>query len=464
VDDQFHDASPVTSVLGTLPSVVVLGGGLAGMTAALRLAETGHTVTLVERRPYLGGRAYSFVDSETGAEVDNGQHVFLGCCTAYTQLLSDVGTLDRTFQQLRLRIEVRAPDGRRGVLSALPLPAPLHLLLSFLRYPHINWREKLRASLALLRIQRERDRHRPGLRAMSFADWLRANGQSSRAIANFWDLIILPSLNDSSENVSASVAFMLFQVALLQSAHGADVGYAKSGLSKVMGEPIATRLRELGVTLMLGRTAKHINIEPGGRASGVALANGETVTADYYVSALPPEAMLTLLPKRWRDDPALAPAATHTWSPIVNLHIWYDRPVADFDFLAFINSPVQWVFNRTRIGELQGRGDYLTVSLSGAWEHWSKTKDNLRELFLPELERLLPQAKGASVERFVVVKEQRGTFRSLPGAPENRLGARTPVANLVLAGDWTNTGWPATMESAVRSGNSAASSIQEYAS
>jgi uncharacterized protein with NAD-binding domain and iron-sulfur cluster len=122
------------------------------------------------------------------------------------------------------------------------------------------------------------------------------------------------------------------------------------------------------------------------------------------------------------------------------------------------------VFNRTRIGELQGRGDYLTVSLSGAWEHWSKTKDNLRELFLPELERLLPQAKGASVERFVVVKEQRGTFRSLPGAPENRLGARTPVANLVLAGDWTNTGWPATMESAVRSGNSAASSIQEYAS
>jgi squalene-associated FAD-dependent desaturase len=464
VGNQRHGDSPVTSILGTLPSVVVLGGGLAGMTAALRLAEAGHQVTLVERRPYLGGRAYSFLDSETRAQVDNGQHIFLGCCTAYTQLLSDVGTLDRTFQQSRLRIEVRAPDGVRGVLSGLPLPAPLHLLLSFLRYPHINWREKLRAALALLRIHRERYRDRPELRAMSFADWLRENGQSPRAIANLWDLIVLPSLNDSSESVSASIAFMLFQVALLQNAHGADVGYAKSGLSDVMGEPMAARLRELGAALMLGRTVDHFTIGNDGHAAGIALADGEAVTADYYVSALPPEAMLALLPERWRDNSALAQAATHTWSPIVNLHIWYDRPVADFDFVAFIDSPVQWVFNRTRIAELEGPGDYLTVSLSGAMEHWNKTKDELRELFLPELERLLPQAKGSNVERFVVVKEQRATFRSLPASPENRLAARTPVANLVLAGDWTDTGWPATMESAVRSGNIAASIIQEYVS
>lgn len=448
----------------TSASVTVLGGGLAGMTAALRLAEAGHLVTLIERRPYLGGRAYSFVVSETGTQVDNGQHVFLGCCTAYAQLLNDVGTLDQTFRQSRLRIEVRAPNGKRGVLTGLSLPAPLHLLPSFLRYPHIGWREKLRAVPALLRIQRERNRDRPGLRAMSFADWLRQNGQSPRAIANFWDLIVLPSLNDSSENVSASMAFMLFQVALLQNAHGADVGYAKPGLSDVMGEPIAARLHELGATLMLGRTIDHLTIDDSGRTTGLTLADGEAVSADFYVSALPPDAMLGLLPKRWRDDPALALAAKHTWSPIVNLHIWYDRPVGDFDFVAFIDSPVQWVFNRTRIAELPGPGDYLTVSLSGAWEHWPKTKDQLREIFLPELELLLPQAKDAQVERFVVVKEQRATFRSLPGAPDNRLPTRTPIANLVLAGDWTDTGWPATMESAVRSGNAAAAVIQGHAS
>jgi squalene-associated FAD-dependent desaturase len=459
VGDQLYGTSVVTAA-----SVTVLGGGLAGMTAALRLAEAGHPVTLIERRPYLGGRAYSFVDSETGTQVDNGQHVFLGCCTAYTQLLSDVGTLDQTFRQSRLRIEVRALDGKRGMLTGLSLPAPLHLLPSFLRYPHIGWREKVRAVPALLRIQRERDRDRSVLKAMSFADWLRQNGQSPRAIANFWDLVVLPSLNDSSENVSASMAFMLFQVALLQNAHGADVGYAKASLSDVMGEPIAARLRELGATLMLGRTIDHLTVDDSGRATGLTLADGEAVSADFYVSALPPDAMLGLLPERWCDDPALAPAATHTWSPIVNLHIWYDRPVGDFDFVAFIDSPVQWVFNRTRIAELPGPGGYLTVSLSGAWEHWPKTKDELSELFLPEIERLLPHAKDAQVERFVVVKEQRATFRSLPAAPDNRLPTRTPIANLVLAGDWTDTGWPATMESAVRSGNAAAAVIQGHTS
>jgi hydroxysqualene dehydroxylase len=446
--------------MATLVSVAVLGGGLAGMTAALRLAEAGHPVTLIERRPHLGGRAYSFVDQETGAQVDNGQHVFLGCCTAYAQLLADVGTLDRTHRQAHLEIDVRSPDGKRGVLSGLPLPAPLHLLPSFLRYPHIGWRDKLRAAPALLRIQRERDRDRPALKAISFADWLRQNGQSPRAIANFWDLIVLPSLNDSSENVSASMAFMLFQVALLQTAHGADVGYAASGLSNVMGEPIAARLRQLGVTLILGRSVDSLTTDAE-RITSVVLADGQEFSADAVVCALPPAAMLNLLPERWHQDPGLAPAATHTWAPIVNLHIWYDRPVADFAFAAFVDSPVQWVFTRTRIASLPGPGDYLTISLSGAWEHWPQTKEQLRERFLPELQRLLPQARGAQVERFIVVKEQHATFQSLPGGPANRLPARTPLANFVLAGDWTDTGWPATMEGAVRSGNAAATAVAE---
>lgn len=445
--------------MGTLPSVVVLGGGLAGMTAALRLAEAGHPVTLIERRPYLGGRAYSFVDSDTGAQVDNGQHVFLGCCTAYAQLLSDIGTLEWTFRQERLRIEVRSPEGKRAVLSGLPLPAPLHLLVSFLRYPHLGWREKIHAAFALLRIRRERNRQQAKLQRISFADWLRQNHQSPRAVANFWDLIVLPSLNDCSENVSASMAFMLFQVALLQTAHGADVGYAKSGLSAVMGEPITARLQQLGVNLMLGRSVEHFTVSDDDRITGARLAGGETQKADYYLSALPPESMIGLLPQRWQANSSLAPAMTHTWSPIVNLHIWYDRAVADFDFVAFIDSPVQWVFNRTRIAKLTGPGQYLTVSLSGAWEYWGQTKEQLRRTFLIELERLLPQARGAQIQRFLVVKEQRSTFRSLPGLLDNRLPARTPIANLVLAGDWTDTGWPATMESAVRSGNTAAAAI-----
>jgi uncharacterized protein with NAD-binding domain and iron-sulfur cluster len=169
--------------------------------------------------------------------------------------------------------------------------------------------------------------------------------------------------------------------------------------------------------------------------------------------------VLDLLPEELRTSAAFAPAATHTWAPIVNLHVWYDRPVADFDFTAFVESPVQWVFNRTRVAGLAGPGEYLTVSLSGAWEYWPMTKDELRALFVPELARLLPAARDADVDRFIVVKEQRATFRTPPDGPENRLGAATPVAGLVLAGDWTDTGWPATMEGAVRSGNAAANAV-----
>lgn len=427
------------------------------MAAAWRLTSAGYAVTLIERRPYLGGRAYSFVDRDSGAHVDNGQHVFMRCFSAYIQLLREVGTLERMEVQKSMRVEVRDPAGRVGVLAAAPLPPPLHLLPSFLRYPHLSWRDKLRAVPALLRIQRERDRDRPGLWDASFHDWLKANGQSDRAIANFWDLVILPTLNDSSANVSASIAFMVFQTALFGGRHAADIGFAREGLSTVMGDAIGARLRERGAQLHLGRTVERIDVT-GASVSGVVLGGGEVIEADTYICAVPPHALLPLLPEALGEG-SFAPAASHEFSPIVNIHVWYDRPVADFVWAAFVDSPLQYVFNRTRIAGLPGPGDYLTLSLSGAWEHWPKPKDELREYFLAELARVLPRARGARVENFAVVKEQRATFRVPPAAPANRLSQATPLPNLFLAGDWTDTGWPATMESAVRSGNAAANAL-----
>jgi squalene-associated FAD-dependent desaturase len=443
-----------------LGTVAVLGGGLAGMSAALRLTALGYQVTLVERRPYLGGRAYSFVDRESGTQVDNGQHIFLGCCTAYTAFLDDIGTLGLTHRQQRLRIEVHSPTGIRGILSSLPLPlpAPLHLLPSFLLYPHLSWRDKLRAIPALLRIQREADRDRSDLQMMSFYDWLRRNGQSQRSIDNFWELLVIPALNDSSRNVNASAGFMLFQVALLQDRHGADVGYASQGLSEVMGTAVEQLLPIRGASLALGRSVERLQLD-GDTVTSAALADGSLVQADWYVSALPPSAMLALLPQEQRNLPHWKGAAAHTWSPIVNLHVWYDCPVADFDFAAFVESPVQWVFNKTRISNLPGPGEYITVSLSAAWDYWPMSKLQMEALFLPELTRILPKARNARVERFIIVKEQRATFRSLPSSSASRLPAKTPQANLFLAGDWTDTGWASTMEGAVRSGVHAAEEL-----
>ena len=425
------------------------------MAAALRLARSGASVTLVERRPYLGGRAYSFTDPETGQEADNGQHVFLGCCSAYRDFLEEIGSLDLTTRQKRLRVEVRSPDGKRGEIAALPLPAPLHLLPSLLRYPYLGLREKARAALALLAMRMERDRDRPALRRRSLRDWLMAHRQSERAIAAFWDLIVVPALNDSSADVSASAGIMLFQEALLRSRGGANVGYAKAGLSALMGGPAQRRLEELGATVLTGKTADALVVE-NGRFRGARLAGGETLRADVCVSALPPDAMLRLLPDEWRSHPAFAPAETHEWSPIVNLHVWWDRPVMDCDFAAFVDSPAQWVFNRSRIAGKAGPEQRMTVSLSAAWEFWPMSKEELREAFLPELRRLFPAARNATATRFIVVKERRATFRSLPGAPDNRLPAVTPILNFFLAGDWTATGWPSTMESAARSGGAAA--------
>ena len=431
------------------------------MTTAFRLASLGYGVTLIERRPYLGGRAYSFTDPESGAQIDNGQHVFLGCNSAYIGLLRDLGTLDRTSQQRRLRIEVRSPRGKTGVLSGQPLPVQLHLLGSFLRYPHLSWADKLRAVPALLRIRSDRNRDRLELRQQSFGDWLRRNRQSKHAIANFWDLIIVPSLNDYSDNVSASMGFMVFQEALLKTNSGANVGYARAGLSDVMGTPMASKLASLGVDLKLGRTINNIDVGDDGSVASVTLAGGESVTSDNYVGALPPDVMRELLPESTQARADLAPAANSAWAPIVNLHVWYDRPVADFEFAAFVDSPVQWVFNRTNIAGLPGPGQYLTVSLSAAWDYWPMSKDELRELFIPALAKAMPAAGEATVERFVVVKEQRATFRSLPGMTNNRPPTITSLPNLFLAGDWTDTGWPSTMESAVRSGNNAAEAINK---
>ena len=457
---QTLDNGPAPRRPETLTSVAVLGGGLAGMAAAWRLVNAGYRVTLVERRPYLGGRAYSFVDRETGQEIDNGQHVFLSCCDAYHRFLDEIGSLELTSRQKRLHVEVRSPDGKRGILSGLPLPAPFHLLASLLRYPHVSIAERLRAIPALLYIWLERSRDRPALRQQSFHHWLRTHGQSERAIAVFWNLIVIPALNDAAKDVSASAGFMLFQEALLRDRNGSNIGFARAGLSAIMGDAVRERLASAGADVLLDRTADAVVVEDG-RVSGVRFTDGEMLPVDACVSALPPDVLLRLLPEELREHAAFAPAAAHTWSPIVNLHVWYDRHIADFDFLAFVDSPVQWVFNRTEIAGLEGPGQYVTVSLSAAWEFWPMTKDALREMFVPELARLFPVANDAEVTRFVIVKEQRATFRSLPDAPDNRLPSVTPLPNLFLAGDWTATGWPATMESAVRSGNIAADAIEK---
>jgi len=449
------------------PGVVVLGGGIAGIATAVFLRDQGYPITLLEARRFLGGRVFSFIDEETGVSVDNGQHVYLGCCTYFIQLLKRLGVIQRWYLQPRWRLKVLDRAGKAGLLAAAPFPSPWHLLPALLSYPHVGWRDKVRVLVALVRA-RFTDRHQPHLERISFYQWLKQHGQTEAAIANLWDLLIVPSLNDRAGKVSATMGLMIFQEGLLRARHGADVGYAADGLSPAMGEPSRQHLEAAGVQLRLGTPVRQILLDSG-QVIGVTLTSGETITGQIYVSALPPQGLWQVLPEPVRGLPFFAGLQNLEMSPIVNVHLWYDRPVMEDPFCAFVGSPLQWVFNKSAImrhlhpAEAGDAGQYICVSVSAAWEYIEQPREELAPFFIEAMAEAFPLARTATIRRAVVVKQRHATFRCLPGAKEWRPGSQTPIANLFLAGEWTDTGWPSTMESAVRSGYNASQAIAAVA-
>jgi squalene-associated FAD-dependent desaturase len=432
------------------PQVAVVGGGLAGISAALACADAGAEVTVLEVRPRLGGAAYSFRRDDLW--IDNGQHVFLRCCTAYRALLARLGSEGDTALQPRLEIPVLSPGRATAWLRRTRGPAPLHLAPALLRYPHLSPRQRagaIRAALALSRLRPDD----PALDRRTFGEWLAEHGQDPAAIVALWDLIALPTLNLRADEASAALGAFVFQEGLLRHADAGDVGWARAPLSAVHGWPAERALRDAGVDVRLRWRAARV-VAGGGRRLAVEAAGGEGVDADAVVVAVPHHRAGALLP----DGALPAPerlAALGT-SPIVNLHVVYDRRVTDLPFAAGVGTPVQYVFDRTRSGGLDGDGQYLAVSLSGAAREMGMSADELRARYVPALAELLPRARGAKIERFVVTREHAATFRAAPGVAALRPGPRTAVPGLVLAGAWTDTGWPATMEGAVLSGQAAA--------
>lgn len=428
----------------TRPRVVVCGGGLAGIAAACEASLRGAEVTLVERRPFLGGKAFSFRDPDSGAEIDNGQHVFLGCCTAYAGLLRLLGTAGQTTLQPTLDVAVRDREGRVGRLRATRLPAPLHLAPSFAAYPHLSPRRKAAAARALAVLALLTPSELEALDELTFADWLRAHGQDEETISRFWDLIVLPTCNDRSARVSAGLAAFVFREGLLRTRAGGAIGWSRVGLTRLVDPAARTFLASRGGRVLTGRAVARVE---DGR---VRLGDGTELPADRVILALPPARAHQAAPEAVPADPALGS------SPIVNVHVWYDRPVMEEPFVAVVDGPAQWVFNRSAMGHDARGGHHLAVSVSGAREEIRLSKEDLAARMRAELAHLFPAARGAAVERVAVVKEPDATVAQGPGQASRRLGARTPLPGVLLAGAWTATGWPATMEGAVRSGITAA--------
>ena len=435
--------------------VVVIGGGLAGITAALDCADRGATVTLLEARGRLGGAAYSF--TRHGIQADNGQHVFLRCCTGYRELLDRIGAADCVTMQSQLEIAVLSPGGGGAWLRRSSLPAPFHLVGAMARYPLLSPRQRLSVARAIFKLSRLN----PDAAAVdqrSFGDWLREQRQDVQSREAVWSLIERPTLNLKPEDASLAQVAQVFQTGLLQDASAGDIGHARVPLSKIHDDASRRALASAGVTVLLRHAAAAI--EPTADGYRVAMSGSGALEADAVVLAVPPERAVGLVPAGAGLDPEVATRLGR--SPIVNLHIVYDRPVLDVPFVAVVGSPVQWVFDRTQSGGLEA-GQYLVVSLSAADDERNATAEELQARFLPAMAAVLPAARAATVSTFFVTREHSATFRAGPGARAWRPGTRTRLPGLVLAGAWTDTGWPATMEGAVRSGHAAAREAMQTA-
>ena len=433
-----------------MSGVAVVGGGLAGITAALRCADAGATVTLFEGRPRLGGLTHSFRRGDL--DVDNGQHVFLRCCTSYLALLDRLGVTDQVHLQDRLDIPVMSTwDTHRTRLRRTGLPAPAHLSGSLLRYRLLSPAQRLRFVRAALAL-RSVDRDDPANDRRTFGDWLREHGQDARTVQALWDLVGTATLNARADGASLAQAAMVFQVGLLTEAAAADIGWSRVPLRRLHGDAASAHLAAAGVKV--NTATKVTGLSPGW---SVATSTG-THEFDQVILAVPPTATSALLPAGAVD---VAPdfAVGLGSSPIVNVHIVLRRVVLTEPFVAVVGSPVQFVFDRTLSSGLVA-GQYLAVSISAADELIDRPVARIREPVLHDLGRVLG-VRDSDVVDFFVTREREATFRPGPGSRALRPSALTRAPGLYLAGAWTDTGWPATMEGAVRSGDLAAQAVLE---
>jgi squalene-associated FAD-dependent desaturase len=451
---------------GQAPRVVVLGGGVAGIAAALDCARAGARVSLLEVRPRLGGAAYSF--ERDGLWLDNGQHVFLRCYAAYRALLARLGSERLVEIQPRFQIPVLRPGGERVTLRRSSLPAPLHLAGALARYSHLTPLQRLRAaraSLALGRLDLDAAAARERAEGTSFGQWLKEHGQDERALRMLWDLIALPALNVPAMRGSLSLGAFTIREGLLSRNDAGDIGFHLRPFGETIAAPAERTLAAAGVDVRLATRVQAVRREgerPAAGAAGAKLergrlvvaAGGEQLAADAVVCAIPHARAADLL------EPLLGAAETSRWrrlggSPIVNVHVVYDRKVCDLPFAAGVQTPVQYVFDRTEAVGL-GQGQCLAISLSGAEREMQMDGGRLRAHYLEALAQLFPRAREAEVRAVHVSREHAATFEATPGVDALRPPTLTRVPGLVLAGAWTRTGWPATLEGAVRSGHAAA--------
>ena len=437
----------------------MIGGGLAGLAASVALADAGYRVRLFEKRPHLGGRATSY-DLPNGEHVDNCQHVTMGCCTNLEDFYRRVGSA----RQIRYydRIFFLDRDGRRGIIEPSPLPAPLHLGPSFLLFPSLDIRDKLAIARAMWTITRHGGSPPSAARRVSMLDWLRENHQTENAIRRFWDTVLVSALDERLEKMDAAYGVLVFWKGFLLNRRGFEIGIPTVPLAELYGG-CQQAIESRGGEVRLRAGVRGLRIE-GEQLKAVQLDDGSEIAADACVLAVTQDAVSALLPGPLRAAKPFGPLANLGVSPITGVHFWFDRAVMNEPFLTLLDRTTQWVFNKTYLsGGDASAGQYLQLVISASYDLVQRSRQEIIDLCRSELAEAVPETRAARLLKATVVKEVAATFSPAPGSDAFRPSAATPIANLFLAGDWTATGWPSTMESAVRSGYLAAEAVTKAA-
>ena len=446
------------------PTVAVVGGGLAGLASACALAGSGFRVSLFERRPYLGGRASSYQHPGTGEVVDNCQHVLLGCCTNLMQFYQHIGVEGKIRWYDRLTF--LEPGGRASIIGPSFLPAPLHTLPAFLRAACLNLADKLAIgrAMAVLAPSPPRDV------GSSFLAWLRRHGQTERAIHRFWKTILVSALNEDLDRVSVPYAAQVVRESFLKSAAAGRMGVPTVPLTELY-DAAGDYIQARGGDLRLRTAVESFRAEFSGVK--LVLALGEA-NFDFAIFAVPFDGLSRMLPDSGAAEPLRQALGRLETSPITGIHLWFDRQITDLDHAVLLDRTIQWMFHKSKLlsaHPANGRrnqtaaageaapGSYIELVVSASKALIDKSREQIIELALAELREFFPGARGANLVKATVIKEVHATYSPGPGVDPYRPKPETVWPRVFLAGDWTATGWPATMEGAVRSGYTAAQCV-----
>ncbi len=435
--------------------VAVVGGGLAGLAAGCALAGSGFHVTVFERRPYLGGRASSYQHPGTGEVVDNCQHVLLGCCTNLIQFYQRLGVGDKIRWYDRLTF--LEPGGRASVIAPSKLPAPLHNAPAFLRAACLDLSDKLAIGMAMAALAPSTPRDD----GETFLAWLRRHEQTKQAIERFWKPVLVSALNEELDRMSVPYAAQVVRESFMKSAAAGRMGVPTVPLTElysVAGDYITARGGEIRFRSSVESfLSEHDQVK--------LLASGEEVSFDFVVFAVPFDVLSRTLPRTQAAHPLGQALARFETSPITGIHLWFDRQITDLDHAVLLDRTIQWMFHKSKLlGRSEsGNGSYVELVVSSSKTLVEKSRAEIVELALGELREFFPVARNANLVKSTVIKEVHATYSPRPGVDVFRPRPETVWPRIFLAGDWTATGWPATMEGAVRSGYMAAESVARVA-